>query len=541
MADKYPTPCASDEEHRDDSRSEFEVVDSEQPSESASLTSAADLTSQGKATAKPVTPQLGSMGHYLLPEEKIIDEESSSSSEGEIDEDKIDHQPKICDYPDRRVAPYFRKVYERLSLQFESDEERRSMVAMSDYVIAGLLGSGTFGRVYLAHHYPTLKAVALKLVSFQRLSYNPKLDTHLANVFGASLQELEELDEFEPEKLDPIHPDRWPDPLETNIATQIARLRFEVAILQSLEGFSHFIATLYKKKNFLIDFQHGELGFAMNLELGTLHHLWKKFETLTPRDGLNIPRMAIQTLIFSAAQIVDALCFLHQVKIVHRHVSPHNILVGSDGFVKLSDFGRSVLLDGFPRLQECLPNDLTLANYVNNHTFYPNGAPEEIWNLRLLDNYGKTPASQRIKYPDLVPVGPGYDLFLFGKTLLELDWPYRGRPLKIQCDLTQPTMEGFLESFCIADEPRYFSQVRVLMDFIQSLMRPNYKERLGLRDPEEMFHHPLFKKVKWPLIRSKEYKLPFRNIEDELLPAQNQVLFLDHVNCDPVGKRRALL
>lgn len=46
-----------------------------------------------------------------------------------------------------------------------------------------------------------------------------------------------------------------------------------------------------------------------------------------------------------AAQVADALSAMHRAGLVHRDVTPDNILVDADGEVKLVDFGSSLLLD----------------------------------------------------------------------------------------------------------------------------------------------------------------------------------------------------
>ncbi|MDP8911711.1 MAG: Stk1 family PASTA domain-containing Ser/Thr kinase [Actinomycetota bacterium] len=47
----------------------------------------------------------------------------------------------------------------------------------------------------------------------------------------------------------------------------------------------------------------------------------------------------IQTVIDYARQILSALAFAHRHGIVHRDIKPHNVLVGDDGRVKVTDFG----------------------------------------------------------------------------------------------------------------------------------------------------------------------------------------------------------
>lgn len=69
----------------------------------------------------------------------------------------------------------------------------------------------------------------------------------------------------------------------------------------------------------------------MELCAGTLEDLIKKELKVTwPSPNEEILR-----------QITDGLEFLHSKRIVHRHIKPTNVLVSSDGIIKLTDFGIS--------------------------------------------------------------------------------------------------------------------------------------------------------------------------------------------------------
>jgi serine/threonine protein kinase len=63
------------------------------------------------------------------------------------------------------------------------------------------------------------------------------------------------------------------------------------------------------------------------------------FEGITLEQRLVMGRMPLQETIVCMSQVLSALSYAHELGVIHREVSPANILLGSDGTVKLTGFG----------------------------------------------------------------------------------------------------------------------------------------------------------------------------------------------------------
>ena len=53
-------------------------------------------------------------------------------------------------------------------------------------------------------------------------------------------------------------------------------------------------------------------------------------------------RLALEAIVFYVKQVADALQYIHERTLIHRDIKPHNLLLGPDNQVLLSDFGIAI-------------------------------------------------------------------------------------------------------------------------------------------------------------------------------------------------------
>jgi len=174
---------------------------------------------------------------------------------------------------------------------------------------------------------------------------------------------------------------------------------------------------------------------------------------------------------FFIANIILSLEYIHNQKIIHRDVKPENLVLDSNGYVRLTDFGVAKI------------NESDNSSETSGTPGYM--APEVI----LVQNHSYT--------ADFFALGViGYE-FMMGYR------PYLGRTRKEIKELiiskqAKIKKEELPEDWGIA-----------AAEFINSLLQRKPNKRLGFNNISEIKNHPWMKDIDWELLNKKELKAPF--------------------------------
>ena len=220
--------------------------------------------------------------------------------------------------------------------------------ALADrYVIGRVIGSGGFGITYLAYDTVREEKVAIK-------EYYPK---------GVAIRGLDGI------TIEPITSLHMPD-------FQSGRERFgnESEILSRL-GNSTDVIKVYDTFE-----QNGTVYYAMEYINGiTVKEYTQRYGKIS--EG--------QTL-YAAMKIASAFGHIHRKNIIHRDLSPNNIMIDTDGSVKLVDFGnaRPFSYDGDNSMTVALkPGYAPLEQYQH---YGKHGPWTDIYSLGAVLYYGLT-------------------------------------------------------------------------------------------------------------------------------------------------------
>ncbi|CBK21973.2 uncharacterized protein [Blastocystis hominis] len=285
-------------------------------------------------------------------------------------------------------------------------------MSVSSFHILSKLGDGSFAEVFLAHHLPQNKLYAMKVIRKEVI-----LKRHLIN-----------------------------------------QTRSEYDILRQI---SHPFVT---KLEFAFQTSNSVVFVMEYCPRGDLFYLIKE---------RNLTEDQIR---FFAAELVIALEYLHNNKIMHRDIKEENVMIGLDGHIRLGDFGLS-----------------------REGIIYPDrgsrdlcGTPEYIAPEMLRENTH----------------GYAVDWWGFGVLLFEMlvHWyPFYS--------YDRNRLYAKIRNFPV-DVPSTVSSDA--SDLLYKLLRKEPTSRLGgVRDAQEVKEHPFFRTIDWDMLERGKVPAPIVGREEE--------------------------
>jgi serum/glucocorticoid-regulated kinase 2 len=191
------------------------------------------------------------------------------------------------------------------------------------------------------------------------------------------------------------------------------------------------------------------------------------------REGNRVNEKLVQ---FYGAQIALALQYLHKLGIVYGDLKPENILVDKYGYIKLTDFGASKMLNG----KNSTLGFAGTADYL---------APEVLKEKKI------TKASDWWTFGILL-----YKM-LFGQT------PFYHEDNRMMFKGILNGTPIFPKKLKVSDE---------IKDLISMLLRKKSEKRLGSKTDADIFNHPWWKNIDFTAILEKKLLAPILpNIENE--------------------------
>ena len=189
---------------------------------------------------------------------------------------------------------------------------------------------------------------------------------------------------------------------------------------------------------------------------------------------------------FYAAQIAIALQHLHDIDIAYIDLKPENILIDEDGYIKLCDFGSSVILRGTEKRNSFAGSPEYASPEMithDGHTFMTDWWSFGILIYELL--YGYTPFYN-------VDKNRMYDLITTGSISF---------PKFIQIE-----GETKVRNYKVSEDAK---------NLINKLLEKDPGTRLGRKGLQEIKKHPFFSGINFEDLKKKKHKAPFKPTIDK--------------------------
>ena len=212
---------------------------------------------------------------------------------------------------------------------------------------------------------------------------------------------------------------------------------------------------------------------------GDMWDLLYKKKLCQGNDGYGIPEESAR---FYFSCVLDGVQHMHSKGYVHRDIKPENILIGNDGYVKLSDFGLSKKIDG--RTYTFCGTTPYMAPEIAIRNCKPNVQSKKCLQGLISTNYDCS-----------------VDYWSLGVVLLEM---VTGKTNFDSCyQIIRFTIKYLMKPHLRLIK---LTQGTSIHDLVMKLMQPNPSLRLGTTvDPKT---HPWFDTMDWKKLRRKEIKPP---------------------------------
>ncbi|CAK9103522.1 Ribosomal protein S6 kinase alpha-3 (S6K-alpha-3) (90 kDa ribosomal protein S6 kinase 3) (p90-RSK 3) (p90RSK3) (Insulin-stimulated protein kinase 1) (ISPK-1) (MAP kinase-activated protein kinase 1b) (MAPK-activated protein kinase 1b) (MAPKAP kinase 1b) (MAPKAPK-1b) (Ribosomal S6 kinase 2) (RSK-2) (pp90RSK2) [Durusdinium trenchii] len=346
------------------------------------------------------------------------------------------------------------KIQQEVSELGQGDPEEKS-TECHKACVAGFLAEGSCGRVSLA----LWKDSTLSLQACRNFpGLLPEEDT--SNISFPDEIELERpshVDKDTPFALKIIKVD------DTARLTSTEQVLLEIEILERIKDRTPFLV-----QHLLAEAQEGHMLIGMELCTGGDLFTLLGYESLTSHDVL-----------FYATEIALGLHFLHSMGVIHGDLKPENVALGSNGHVRLIDFGLSVIVDP--------------ERDVNPRT----GKVEVVTSSGTLP-YCSPEVLARSKH------GYESDWWSFGVVVYEMHFgtlPWFGNDDQETC-----------QSICSSplEPPEGAPCDPHCLDLIYKLLQKDANDRLGVRNGLlDVKRHKFFSKIDWDRASHQRYRPPF--------------------------------
>jgi serine/threonine protein kinase len=348
-----------------------------------------------------------------------------------------------------------------------------SFSPMKNYKFIKILGYGTFGSVLLIYNQSENIYRALKVITKEKISHkshNIKSEIYIQSIVKNNPFIVQNYDYFQNEQ-------------------------YIFYIMEYIQGYDLF-----------------ECLYSHNINKNILI------------NGLSFTKLNDDAILFISSQLIIILEFLLSNNIMHRDLKLENIMLSSDGYIKLIDFNLSKI---FPHKYDPSYFSHKTNKYYISNNFY-DFSLKKTYSFCGTDEY-LSPEKAIIKIQPKLPRN-GYsfetDYWSLGIILYELAYGY--------LPFNNKNKNKIIDKI-INDEPKFKNNINpVLKDFIFKLLIKDPTKRLGYNSFSDIKNHTWFNSVDWNIIKNKIAISPFSIQKKPILSSFNFIDYNDDIyDIDP--------